>query len=441
MINIAGLLARRSPMPTPFAPRIILSQNARTDLHALARAHSTPQSLSLRARIVLRAADIDTPTNLQIGRDLGCTNRTVGKWRRRFVALGLSGLQDAARSGRPRTIVSSTRVQVISVASALPTEQDRPVTRWPLDEIVATLLDALPTHPISRSSVWRILHDIDLKPHKSEDWLNSHDAHFDAKAHAICQLYIKALEAYQQGRWVICCDEKTGRQVLERKAPTKPAQPGRRERREHEYIRRGTRVLINSLAVATGQIAWTMGATRKTADFVAHLKHVYQSLPPMPRYDWIMDNLNTHWSLDVCRLVAQWCQVPFDPKKLKTGAQRRVFLCDPSHGHVFHFTPKHGAWLNQAELFFGVLHRRFLARGSFRSMAEFEARLERFLQDYNTRHAHPYRWTYTGEPLVRDTPFSRTRRQQRRGRACFSPRPKRFERLLYAPRPYHRRAA
>jgi transposase len=441
MINIAGLLARRSPMPTPFAPRIILSQNARTDLQALARAHSTPQSLSLRARIVLRAADIDTPTNLQIGRDLGCTNRTVGKWRWRFVALGFSGLQDAARSGRPRTIVSSTRVQVISVASGLPKAQDRPVTRWTLAEIVATLLDALPTHTISRSSVWRMLHDIDLKPHKSEYWLNSHDAHFDAKAHAICQLYIQALEAYQQGRLVICCDEKTGMQVLERKAPTKPAQPGRRERREHEYIRRGTRVLINSLAVATGHIAWTMGATRKTADFVAHLKHVYQSLPPMLRYDWIMDNLNTHWSLDVCRLVAQWCQVPFDPKKLKTGVQRRGFLCDPSHAHVFHFTPKHGSWLNQAELFFGVLHRRFLARGSFRSVAEFEARLERFLQDYNTRHAHPYRWTYTGEPLVRDTPFSRTRRQQRRGRACFSPRPKRFERLLYAPRPYHRRAA
>jgi transposase len=441
MINIEGLLARSSPMPTPFAPRIILSQNARTDLQALARAHSTPQSLSLRARIILRAADIDTPTNLQIGRNLGCTNHTVGKWRRRFVTLGLSGLQDAARSGRPRTIVSSTRVQVISVASTLPKEQDRPVTRWTLDEIVATVLDALPTQTLSRSSVWRILHDIDLKPHKSAYWLNSHDEHFDAKARAICQLYVQALTAYQQGHLIICCDEKTGMQVLERKAPTKPAQPGRRERREHEYIRHGTRVLINSLAVATGHIAWTLGATRKTADFVAHLKHVYQSLPPMPRYDWIMDNLNTHWSLAICRLVAQWCQVPFDPKQLKTGAQRRVFLCDPSHRHVFHFTPKHGSWLNQAELFFGVLHRRFLARGSFRSVAEFASRLERFLQDYNTRHAHPYRWTYTGEPLVRDTPFSRTRRQQRRGRACFSPRLKRFERLLYAPRPYHRRAA
>ena len=157
-------------------------QNTRTNLQALAGAHSTPQSLSLRAGIVLRAADIDTPTNLQIGCDLGCTNRTVGKWQRRFVALGLSGLQDAAPSGRPRTIVSSTRVQVISVASALPKEQDRPVTRWTLDEIVGTLLDALPTPTISRSSVWRILHDIDLKPHTSEYWLNSHDEHFDTKA-------------------------------------------------------------------------------------------------------------------------------------------------------------------------------------------------------------------------------------------------------------------
>jgi hypothetical protein len=103
---------------------------------------------------------------------------------------------------------------------------------------------------------------------------------------------------------VIGCDEKTGMQVLERKAPTKPARPGQGERREHEYMCRGTRVLINSLAVTTGQIAWTLGATPKATDFVTHLKHVYQHLPWMKRYDWVMDNLNTHWSLDVCRLVA-----------------------------------------------------------------------------------------------------------------------------------------
>jgi len=385
-------------MPTPIAPRIILSQNARRDLQAVARAHSTPQSLALRARIVLRAAALDRPTNLKIGHELSCSNLTVGTWRRRYLALGLPGLQDAIRSGRPRTIASPTRVQVLSVASALPQEQDRTVTRWTLEEIVATLLDALHTASISRSSIWRILQDVDLKPHKSAYWLNSHDEDFDAKAHTICQLYAKALDYSSQGRLVICCDEKTGRQVLERKAPTKPAQPGRRERREHEDIRHGTRVLINSLAVATGQIAWTIGRTRMATDFVAHLQQAYQRLPRMRRYDWVLDNFNTHWSLDVCCLVARWCQGPFAPHKLKKGPQRRAFLSDPSHRHVLHFTPKHGSWLNQAELFFGVLHRRFLARGSFPSAKDFARRLERFLQEYNARHAHPYRWTYTGEP-------------------------------------------
>jgi len=105
----------------------------------------------------------------------------------------------------------------------------------------------------------------------------------------------------------------------------------------------------------------------------------------MKRYDWIMDNLNTHWSLEVCRLVARWCKGPFEPKQLPREAERRAFLGDPTHRHVFHFTPKHGSWLNQAELFFGVLPRRFLARGSFTSRTEFDAQLQRFLEDYNAR--------------------------------------------------------
>lgn len=428
-------------MPTPIAPPVILSHNAHTDLHMLIRAHSTPQSLALRARIVLRAADGDRPTNLQISRELGCDNRTAGKWRRRYLALGLPGLHDALRSGRPQVIAPPTRVQVISVASALPQDHERTVTRWTLDEIVATLLDALGTDALSRSSIGRLLHEVDLTPHKSAYWLNSHDADCDVKAPTICQLYAKALASYQQGRLVICCDEKTGMQVLERKAPTKPAQPGRRERREHEYLRHGTRVLINSLAVATGQSAWTLGSTRKATDFVAHLQQAYHRLPRMHHDDWILDNVNTHWSLAVCGLVARWCKVPFEPAKLHKGVQRRAFLRDPTHRHVLHFTPKHGSWLNQAALFFGVLQRRFVARGSFTSAKDFERRLERFLKDYNTHHAHPYRWTYTGEPLVRDTPFSRTRRQQRHGRACFSPRPKRCERLFFSPRPYRRQAA
>ena len=285
-----------------------------------------------------------------------------------------------------------------------------------------------------------------LQPHRSRYWLNAKTREADPAAFAeqvetICTVYAYAPLLHALGGHSVSTDEMTGIQALERAAPTQPMQPGQVERREFEYIRHGTRVLINSLAVATGQLAWTMGATRKTTDFVVHLQQAYHSLPRMQCYDWVMDNLNTHWSLDVCRLVAWWCQVPFEPHKLKKGVQRRAFLSDPSHRHVLHFTPKHGSWLNQAELFFGVLHRRFLARGSFSSATDFERRLERFLQDYNARHAHPYRWTYTGEPLIRDTPFSRTRRQQRHGRACFSPRPKRFERLFYSPRPYRRQAA
>jgi len=143
----------------------------------------------------------------------------------------------------------------------------------------------------------------------------------------------------------------------------------------------------------------------------------------------------------LCQLIAELSDVPFVPGELKTGRERRAFLTDPSHKHVFHFTPKHGSWLNQVELWFGVLQRRFLARGSFCSAEDFEHRLRAFLDDYNLNWAHPYRWTYTGQPLVRDTPFSKTRQQQKRGRACFSPRPKTFERLLYPPRPYRTTAA
>jgi len=291
---------------------------------------------------------------------------------------------------------------------------------------------------MSRATLWRILDDADLKPHRSVYWLNSHDPTFAAKAREICALYVNARRFYAQGRLVICADEKTGMQILQRTSPTQPAQPGKPEKREHEYIRRGVRALIASFVVPTGQVVWNLGVTRTSDDFAAHLANVVGQLPAMQHYDWVVDNLNTHWSLAVCRLVAQLCDIPYVPKALRRGVQRRAFLSDPNHKQVFHFTPKHGSWLNQVELWFSVLARRFLKRGDFCSVADFATRLYDYLDVYNTHHAHPYRWTYTGQPLVRATPFSCTRRQQRHGRAWFSPQPKRFERAFYPPRPYNR---
>lgn len=294
---------------------------------------------------------------------------------------------------------------------------------------------------MSRSTIWRILEEADLKPHKSVYWLNSHDPDFQAIAREIGELSVQAPAFYQQGRLVICSDEKTGMQILQRKYPTQPIQPGKPEKREHEYIRHGTRALIASFAVPTGEVVWNLGQTRTSQDFAAHIDHVATHFREMQRFDWVLDNLNTHWSLEVCRVVAEWSDVPFVPRDLKTGAQRRSFLTDPSHKHVFHFTPKHGSWLNQVELWFSVLARRFLKRGDFASAAEFEERFLAFLKDYNAHFCHPYRWTSTGEPLVRSTPFSQTRRQQQRGRAWFSPRRKTYEKIFYPPRPYKRQVA
>jgi len=219
----------------------------------------------------------------------------------------------------------SERVDVLAMATKKPATYHCPATRWSLDDLVAALLQH-GLQPMSRSSIWRMLEEADLKPHRSVYWLNSHDPDFETKARAICQLYSHALRDYHQERVVICADAKTGMQMLQRRYPTQPIQPGKPEKRAHEYIRHGTRALLASLVVPTGQVVWNLGQTRTSGDWARHLAHVVHPLPAMQHDDWVVDNLNTHWRLEVCRLVAQWCAVPFIPQALHRGAQRRAFL-------------------------------------------------------------------------------------------------------------------
>lgn len=329
---------------------------------------------------------------------------------------------------------------MVTLATSATAEHDCVASQWSLDDLAFNLINQHASEAMSRSTIWRVLAAADLKPHRSVYWLNSHDPDFDTKAQDICRLYVQAPVLYQHGELVICCDEKTGMQILQRKYPTKLARPGQLEKREHEYIRHGSRALIASFVVPTGKVVWDLGVTRTSVDFAAHLAHVAAQFPDHKRFHWVLDNLNTHWSLDVCQLMARLNGLPFQQRALRTGNERRAFLTDTDHKHVFHFTPKHGSWLNQVELWFSTLARRWLKRGDFASAEEFVARLQTYMDDYNEQRA-PYRWTYTGQPLVRATPFSQTRRQQRFGRAWFGVRPQRFERFLYPPRPYRRRRA
>ena len=286
------------------------------------------------------------------------------------------------------------------LATTKPAELGLPISHWSLEDLAVQILKDAHYRDMSRSTINRILNRNDLKPHRCTQWLHSDDPDFERKALDIARLYLDAPRLYQQGELVLCTDEKTSIQALERKHPGRPMTPGQPERREFEYIRHGTRCLIASLAVATGQIIGDLSTRRGSRDFCRHLRHTAAQFADIQRFHWVMDNLNTHWNLSLCRCIARLSGVEFEPKKLRTGAQRRAFLTNPEHKHVIHYTPKHGSWLNQIEIWFGVLQKRVIRRGNFVSKADLTRRILAYITYYNENLAHPYRWTYTGQPLA-----------------------------------------
>lgn len=307
---------------------------------------------------------------------MGTNRLRVGHWLRGFAERGVEGLRDQARSGRPPEITPLERHQVIAAACQSPRQLGLERDVWSHDALAEALTERGLVRAISSTTVGRVLQDAEIKPHRVRGWCHSTDPLFQEKTAQIVELYVDS----PPGEPVLSIDEKSGMQALSRSRPLQPARTGRAARFEFEYTRHGTVCLFACFNIRTGKMLGRSSEHRTREDFLSFMDEVANRYRQR-RVHVVLDNLNTH-----------------------KDTTRGAFMTDWNRGHgnrfVFHYTPTHGSWLNQVELWFSLLSRRILRFGNFPSQEALVERVDAFINHWNENEARPFRWTYQGRPLV-----------------------------------------
>jgi len=347
------------------APALILRPGDREELERWTRASTVTAAAAKRARIVLLAAE--GTANTRIAELVDATVTTVLAWRGRYQSNGLAGLADAPRSGRPRELDH----RAIVAETLKPPPKKLGVTHWS-SRLLAERLK------ISHKSVTRAWRAYGVKPWKAESFRFSTDPELVGKVTDICGLYL----APPENAIVLCVDEKSQIQALDRTVPILPMQEGRIERRSHDYYRHGTTTLFAALDIATGKVTAALKPKHRHQEFLAFLKQIERTyrgvLDPDRRpvqLHLVMDNYAAHKHANV-----------------------KAWLADNPR-FVVHFTPTHASWMNLVEIWFGIVERQAIRRGVFKSVKDLNAKIRAFIDGWHDR-AHPFVWTKTAEEIL-----------------------------------------
>jgi transposase len=336
-----------------------LSEAERAELGSLVARRNTAQALALRARIVLACAE--GGQNKAIAARLGLDRQTVGKWRRRFLEHRLDGLRDEPRSGTPRTI-EDARIEAVIVRTLETLPPD--ATHWSSRSMARE-------SGLSISTVQRIWRAFGLQPHRLETFKLSTDPDFVGKVRDVVGLYVSPPEH----ALVLCVDEKSQIQALDRSQPVLPMRPGQPARRSHDYKRHGTTSLFAALDIATGRVIAQCFPRHRAAEFRKFLDEIEANVPKDLDVHLVMDNYATH----------------------KTPLIRAWFAKRP-RWHV-HLTPTSSSWLNQVERFFALITEKKIRRGVYRSVAALKADIEAFIEQHNAE-PKPFRWTKSADQIL-----------------------------------------